>query len=171
MNNIQEMKFDEFVVLSGNKLVTDSRKVAKHFGKRHDNVLRAIESLKKQIPDEFAQLNFEASSYVDATGRRNTLWHMTKDGFVLLVMGFTGEKALKAKLEYIAAFNAMADYISKGQQSLWQQMQALIAREVESKVKASFGSHLMLQRKREIPKFRDEYERIGHEIQPSLLLN
>lgn len=47
----------------------------------------------------------------------------------------------------------------------------MIAREVESKVRASFGSHLMLERKREIPHFRDERYRLESEIQPSLLLN
>lgn len=169
MNDIREMKFDEFVMLAGDKLVTDSRKVARHFGKRHDNVVRACKNV--ECSDEFNALNFEEVEYLDRKGERRKEIRMTKDGFMFLVMGFTGKGAAQIKEAYIVAFNAMADYISKGQQSLWQQMQALIAREVESKVKASFGSHLMLQRKREIPKFRDEYERIGHEIQPSLLLN
>jgi hypothetical protein len=55
------------------------------------------------------------------------------------------------------------------QLGLWQQMQALIAREVESKVRASFGSHLMLERKREIPTLDAERDLLERQIQPSLL--
>lgn len=171
MNDIQSMKFDEFVMLAGDRPVTDSRKVAAKFGKRHGDVIRAIRNL--ECSDDFTQRNF-ALCYENnelANGKPAPYFQMTKDGFVMLAMGFTGKAAMAVKEAYIAAFNAMFEHIAKGQQSLWQQMQSLIAREVESKVKASFGSHLMLQRKREIPKFRDEYERIGHEIQPSLLLN
>ena len=40
---------------------------------------------------------------------------MNRDGFTLLVMGFTGEKALKFKLEYIAAFNAMEKELEEQQ--------------------------------------------------------
>ena len=53
---------------------------------------------------------------------------------------------------------------------LRQQMQALIAQEVESKIRASFGSHLMLERKREIPFFESEHQRLDAEIQPVLPL-
>ncbi len=70
-------------------------------------------------------------------------------------------------LKVIRAF----DMIQRHDMNLWQQMQALIAQEVESKVRASFGSHLMLERKREIPYFRNEHEQLESQIQPSLLLN
>lgn len=68
-------------------------------------------------------------------------------------------------LDVIDAF----DRAHGDQQGLWQRMQALVAREVESKVRASFGSHLMLERKREIPSFRDERLLLNDMIQPSLL--
>lgn len=68
-------------------------------------------------------------------------------------------------LDVIEAFDSMQN----GQMGLWQQMQALIAREVESKVRASFGSHLMLERKREIPQFDAERNLLERQIQPSLL--
>ena len=70
-------------------------------------------------------------------------------------------------LDVIEAFDSVQQ-LSMG---LWQQMQALIAHEVESKVRASFGSHLMLERKREIPYFRNERMELESQIQPSLLLN
>lgn len=68
-------------------------------------------------------------------------------------------------LDVIEAF----ERAHSGQQGLWMQMQALIAREVESKVKASFGSHLMLTRKREIVPLRGERQLLEAAIQPSLL--
>jgi hypothetical protein len=55
------------------------------------------------------------------------------------------------------------------QQDLWMQMQALVAKEVNSQVRATFGSHLMLKRKREIPPLRDERALLEAAIQPSLL--
>ncbi|CUI02627.1 hypothetical protein BN2497_2555 [Janthinobacterium sp. CG23_2] len=94
---------------------------------------------------------------------------MTKDGFMLLVMGFSGKKALTKKIEFIAAFNAMAEHIASGERNLWQKMQALIAKEVASEVRASFGSRLMLTRKRELPALRDERHLLEDAIQPSLL--
>lgn len=68
-------------------------------------------------------------------------------------------------LDVIEAF----DTIQTASLGLWQQMQALIAREVESKVRASFGSHLMIERKREIPGFRAQHLVLDAQIQPSLL--
>lgn len=68
-------------------------------------------------------------------------------------------------LDVIEAF----DNLQNNKQGLWLQMQALIAKEVGSQVKASFGSHLMLQRKKEIPPLRTEREILEAAIQPSLL--
>jgi hypothetical protein len=68
-------------------------------------------------------------------------------------------------LDVIEAF----DRGQNDQRDLWQQMQALIAKEVGSQVRASFGSHLMLDRKRELPSLRTEREMLESAIQPSLL--
>lgn len=92
-------------------LTTTSRQVAEVFEKRHDNVLRDIENLKKDL------LNFEEiyieSEVPDSYGRKQKAYLITRDGFSLLVMGFTGEKALKWKLEYIQAFNAMENELKR----------------------------------------------------------
>lgn len=68
-------------------------------------------------------------------------------------------------LDVIEAF----DREQNSSQGLWLQMQALVAREVESQVRASFGSHLMLKRKKEIPPLKTERELLEAAIQPSLL--
>jgi len=159
----------ELIQVSGNQITADSRTLAKAFGKRHDNVLRAFDGLDCSV--EFRHLNFEESEIIDSRGKLRRVISMTKDGFVILAMGFTGKNATAFKEAYIAAFNEMADRLQNKDKNLWQQMQALIAKEVESKVKASFGSHLMLNRKKEIPHFRDERYQLESEIQKPLFIN
>lgn len=84
---------------------TTSLNVAEVFGKEHRHVIRAIESL--EVPEEFSQPNFGRTSYLDSQNKPRPMYHLTKDGFTLLAMGFTGKAAMKFKLAYIAAFNAM----------------------------------------------------------------
>ena len=86
-------------------LWTTSLLVAEKFSKRHANVIQGIEKL--ECPKEFAQLNFQLGSYLDDQGQSRPMYEISFDGFVLLVMGFTGKKAMGVKLEYIAAFNWM----------------------------------------------------------------
>jgi phage regulator Rha-like protein len=50
---------------------------------------------------------FIVDEYRDSSGKLNRQYLLTRDGFTLLVMGFTGQKALQWKLKYIEAFNAM----------------------------------------------------------------
>ena len=91
------------------KATTTSLDVAIHFGKRHDNVMRDIKSL--ECPDDFHVLNFEEMSRKVTVGngavREERFYRMTRDGFTLLCMGFTGKEALHWKIAYINAFNKM----------------------------------------------------------------
>ncbi|KAF0234081.1 MAG: phage regulatory protein Rha [Desulfovibrionaceae bacterium] len=83
--------------------------ISNHFGKRHDNVLRLVKSL--DVPEDWRLLNFEETSVEvsqpNGGTRTETAILMTRDGFTLVVMGFTGKKALEWKLKYIEAFNRM----------------------------------------------------------------
>lgn len=79
--------------------------VAETFGKEHKNVLRDIRELG--CSKEFNRLNFEQISYTDSMNRKQEAFAMTRDGFTLLVMGYTGELAMKFKEAYIRQFNAM----------------------------------------------------------------
>jgi len=92
--------------------VVSSREVAARFGKKHKNVLREIERLRGQLPAAFCRLNFEPteeSVVVPASGgfRQDRAYALTRDGFTLLAMGFTGAAAIQWKLKYIEAFNAL----------------------------------------------------------------
>jgi len=94
------------------RAVTTSREVARLFGKDHRNVLRDIDALIEAEPALGGPLNFEQAPYLEASnGQTYRQYEMTRDGFVLLAMGFTGAKALKFKMGYIAAFNAMEERI------------------------------------------------------------
>ena len=85
--------------------VVTSLDIAETFGKEHKNVLRDIKQL--ECSDEFGQLNFEPSSYINQQNKEQPMYFITRDGFTLLVMGYTGEKAMKFKEAYIRQFNAM----------------------------------------------------------------
>lgn len=89
--------------------VVTSLDVAETFGKRHSNVLRDIENL--ECSSEFRELNFELTSYKDKSNREQPMYYITRDGFTLLVMSYTGEKAMKFKEAYINQFNQMEELL------------------------------------------------------------
>lgn len=81
--------------------------VARHFDKAHKDILRAIDRLAMETGQEFNRRNFTPIEYVDGRGRKQRSFDMTRDGFSLLVMGFTGAAATAWKIKYIDAFNLM----------------------------------------------------------------
>ncbi|WP_411347060.1 Rha family transcriptional regulator [Paenibacillus sp. WLX2291] len=97
---------------------TDSLKVAKMFGKRHDHVIRDIRNL--DCSKEFSLLNFGESEYRNDRERPYPNYEMTKDGFIFLVMGYRGKEAARFKERYIEAFNRMSQQLQyeRGEQSL-----------------------------------------------------
>lgn len=102
----------DLVIMKDGQAVTTSLEVAKIFEKRHDTVIRAIES--KMTDHNFAVSGmFHGSTYADASGKQNKMYYMNRDGFTFIAMGFTGRKADEFKLEYIEAFNKMESYIHK----------------------------------------------------------
>ncbi|WP_255447464.1 Rha family transcriptional regulator [Bacillus sp. FDAARGOS_235] len=86
--------------------MTDSLMVAETFGKQHKNVIQSIHNLHSEL-EEKDQLNFQPNSYKDSYGREQMKYNLTKDGFTLLVMGFTGFEAARFKEMYITEFNRM----------------------------------------------------------------
>ncbi|SCY45308.1 Rha family transcriptional regulator [Desulfoluna spongiiphila] len=109
----------ELVTLNNDKPVTTSLKIAEKFGKRHDNVTRAIETLlaSKSVQEKTKSglLKIEGVEIIkkNAIGGevKRLFYHLDREAFTLLAMGFTGEKALNFKLDYMAAFNAMEERV------------------------------------------------------------
>lgn len=96
------------VAVENEHAVTTSMRVAEVFGKEHYNVMKAIKSL--DCSEEFRAVNFNASKIDYQNGnikKQLPMYYITRDGFMFLVMGFTGKTAAKWKEAYIKAFNEM----------------------------------------------------------------
>lgn len=96
----------------GNQALTNSLLVAEKFGKEHRRVMQDIRELG--CSEEFRLHNFVQSSYINSQNKEMPMIIMTKDGFTLLAMGYTGDMAMKFKEEYIAAFNTMEQTLKSG---------------------------------------------------------
>lgn len=87
--------------------VVTSLDVAETFGKEHYHVIEDIREIASKISTpEFSGLFYE-TEYKASNGKKNPMYYMNRDGFTLLVMGYTGEKAMQFKMAYIKQFNAM----------------------------------------------------------------
>ena len=93
------------------QLVTTSRAVAEVFEKQHGHVIRDIEDMQKDLSN-FGEM-YRADEYIDSYGRKQKMYMMNRDGFSLLAMGFTGEKAFRFKLDFINAFNIMEQELKR----------------------------------------------------------
>ena len=114
------------------QLVVSSREVAANFEKRHDHILRDIDNLIEGLPNfgEASKLFIPTEYQHEQNGQTYREYLLTRDGFSLLVMGFTGAKALEWKLKYIDAFNTMEQQLTN-LNSLSPQLQLLINLELQ----------------------------------------
>ena len=125
----------DLVRIESGQVLADSLTVATAFGKQHYNVVRDVEILianmkalgENEIEGKVTLLNFEggysdqqiqrffieSKYYHPKNKQEHKMYLMTRDGFSLLVMGFTGQKALEWKLKYIEAFNYMEESLMK----------------------------------------------------------
>ena len=98
---------NSLVQVTDGQIVVESRKIAEHFDKQHKHVLDAIENITAE--NSAVTTMFCETTYTAGTGKAYKEYLMNRDGFSLLVMGFTGKKALEWKIKYIQAFNAMEE--------------------------------------------------------------
>ena len=108
------------VVLKNKQATTTSLIVSEYFGKRHERVMRDIENLKLKLGEHKSvstkdKVLFNEISIINSQNKKQTIYQMDRDGIMVLVMGFTGDKALKVKLQFIEAFNLMEEYIKKNE--------------------------------------------------------
>jgi anti-repressor protein len=137
------------------KPLASSRTIAHVFGKRHDNVLEKIRNMK--MSNDFRLLNFKEGTYRDDNGDEQPRFLMTRDGCSMIIMSFTGEKAMEWKEKFIAAFNAMEKELLKLQErenpktfaeSLrmladeWEKNQLLESKIEADKPKVEFAEHM-----------------------------
>lgn len=158
----------DWVSIINNQTITTSLKVAEVFGKHHKNVLQKIESL--DCSPEFTSANFSAHvqpiEIANGAKRESKYYQMTKDGFIFLVMGFTGTKAAQIKEQYITLFNLMA-------QKLLQQSQPVQpAQNINIYVMPEDYKKVMLQHTNIQDFFQQNYQlshhSLGEDIKQSL---
>lgn len=115
----------ELVYLKNDEAVCSSLQVAEKFGKRHDKLIFEIERMYSDLigkgcPQNGGDPLFIKSSYIHPQNNQMyPMYLMNRDGFSLLVMGFTGKKALEWKLQYIKAFNQMEKFIREKETQAW----------------------------------------------------
>lgn len=124
------------------QLLVTSLQVAKDFSKEHKSVLRSIENLAAQ---NCATKNLFYETDYENRGKKYPMYLMTRDGFTLLAMGFTGKDALEWKMKYIQAFNEMERklndpmfLVKKSMKYLEEKCNALLEENQEMKPKAEF---------------------------------
>lgn len=148
------------LVFIGDKVVfTDSLLVAKRFKKRHDNVLRSIHTLLRDNSNLRGLPKFEESSYISAQGKAQPKYLLTKDAMILLVMGYTGKKAMEFKIDYINAFNAMYDRL-RLQKTIDEELAEAIKLDEISFMSASEAAKVMKKRQVDKPIHKDNIQRI-----------
>lgn len=113
----------EPVVIAGAEPMADSRDVAAWFEKRHADVLRATRQLVERVGND-PRCKFAPFVVNDLTGQATSHYLLNRNAFSLLVMGFTGAKAIEWKLAYLSAFDRMEVFIREGATAIMWEMKA-----------------------------------------------
>ena len=145
------LPIEALIIAQGNELKTDSRKVAAAFGKRQAHVLRSIDEILSKSP-EFASAHFWVyveKQRVGNSEREMRGYMMDKDGFMLLTMGFNGEKAFNIKIAYIQAFNDMRHKLDNINTTLISKLLAALEAEKQSATLASLAGRILRERRDE----------------------
>ncbi|MCT6922782.1 Rha family transcriptional regulator [Metasolibacillus sp.] len=132
----QLLNQQEIVYVEKGAAFTNSRIVSEVFQKGHDKVLRDIRGLK--CSEAFKLANFGECDYTNAQGRKMPMYTLSFDGFVMLAMGYTGEKAMQFKELYIAAFNRTHKLLAEQNQTLLSSEQKQISRLVQCVIKQAY---------------------------------
>lgn len=103
---------NQLVFKNNDQVVTSSRNIARDFDKQHKHVLDAIDEIKG-VAENSADLFYETTYIHEQNKQEYRQYLMNRDGFTLLVMGFTGKQAMKFKLDYMNAFNRMEQQLQQ----------------------------------------------------------
>lgn len=126
MNQKQISTIKKHLTVKDGQIMTTSLDLANFFDKKHKHILEAVINLG--CPSDFTGPNFRPSTYKDPTNRSLPMLEITRKGFVLLAMGFTGERAMEFKIAYLEAFDLMEAELRQGavtQQTLVAELLAM----------------------------------------------
>lgn len=140
MQSVILENFNSFIEIKDDRIVTTSETVAKVFNKQHKHVLRDIRQIIKQCSGDFTKSNFGLCFKNNKlqNGKPQPYYEMSKDGFILLAMGFNGKNAMQFKIAYINAFNYMLKQVSKSSYELMREFQQVCLQHKYEKEMASF---------------------------------
>lgn len=156
---------NELVYLKSNEAMTDSLKVAEVFNKRHDRVVRAIENIIKDSPQKWGQC-FKKSHYVDASGKTNKMYLMNERAYSVLVMGFTGKKALEWKWKYADAFDRLRKFVEERKTVgyIETREQSKINRRLEADVIQEFVTYAISQKSKNAEKYFMNFTKLANKV-------
>lgn len=129
------------------QMVVSSKDIAEHFEKEHKNVIQSVENL---VAENSAAKSMFFKATFDNRGKQYPMYLMNRDGFSLLVMGFTGKSALEWKIKYIEAFNKME-----------QQLRSKPLTPAEQLLE---NAKIMVEHERRISLVEKKYDCIGNSI-------
>ncbi|AZS50063.1 Rha family transcriptional regulator [Entomomonas moraniae] len=168
MTNLNTFNFDQMVSEKEGKPVTTSLKVAEYFGKQHKHVLRDLKKL--DCSNEFIESNFGLSEYIDQRGRRLPMYTMTKNGFMFLVMGFTGAKAAAIKEAYINAFDWMHEQLNNISKSYMEMLNKAMLQFKQEQSIASYAGRTLRHWQDSKPMLESKINEIASKAQLKLEL-
>ena len=165
--NIIKFDFNEMVTLQGDQVMTTSLKVAEYFGKRHKDVLKKIRNTINDCDNpQYTQRNFAPFDFIDKNGEVQPAFNLTRNGFMLLVMGFTGKAALQIKIKYMR----MAEQLHKMQNSYMKQRNDLMLEYMKEKDIASLSGRLLRKWQDKKPAYQSRIKELEEQGQIKLLI-
>ncbi|MCU4395819.1 Rha family transcriptional regulator [Acinetobacter junii] len=169
MNMLNSLNLRGMVFNENGEAKTTSFAVADAFGKRHSDVLKAIKNMR--CSDNFAKRNFALCFEISElqNGKPRKFYQMTKDGWMFLVMGFTGEKADAIKEQFIEAFNWMATQLTQVFQSKWARYNQVSLEYKTRKDHVSCSARDMRNWRDEKPIYEGEMAQLEIDLQPQLI--
>ncbi|MEC2561910.1 Rha family transcriptional regulator, partial [Bacillus thuringiensis] len=107
---------NKLVFESNGKIVTDSLTIASMFGKEHNNVLKDVRKQIDYAGQEFGQVNFHQSTYINTQNKRMPKYDLTEEAFALVAMSYNTKEAVQMKIKFIEEFKRMKQHIQNQQQ-------------------------------------------------------
>lgn len=143
------------VYANGAVALTSSILVAKKFEKDHQHILRDIRNLMEGVSKIGDTPMFEETTYIHPqNGQEYPMFIMNRDGFTLLAMGFTGDKALRFKLDYMAAFNKMEKALKEPRELSRKELALMVVQAEEEK------ERLMIENKAQADKIAEDAPKV-----------
>ncbi len=164
--------FKPLVVIVDGEPLASTQTICKGMKAQHASTMKLLRKHQKAL-ERFGRVRFEIQPFETNGGtqsREVALLNEQQAALLISLMRNT-PSVVCFKADLIAEFFRMRDALTQRGYDLWKQLQAAIAQEVESKIRASFGSHLMLERKKEKAPLLARIESLNAEIQPGLPLH